>query len=223
MFVILASPRDAVAKELATCWANEGAALLTPEDLSRPGWCFDPIRPAQGTAVIAGRHARVQVIRGVLTRLPAVFATDLPHIVAADRAYVAEEMSAFLLAWLTALRCPVVNVPAPPCLAGPNWRRPQWVHAAVRVGLQGAPRSSDPAAEGDAQKVTVLGRQCIGTVDPSVADRVIRLASLAAVQLIEVQVLGRGNTATFIGADLWPDPTVPDVADALLTYFQEAS
>jgi hypothetical protein len=136
--------------------------------------------------VIAGQRTPVRAIRGVLTRLPAVFAADLPHIAAADRAYVAEEMSAFLLAWLSALRCPVVNRPVPPSLAGPNWRQAQWIHAAVRAGLRAplpCPRDSDAESESDAQTVIVLAGRCLGAVEPSLAGRVTRLAALAGVNL----------------------------------------
>jgi len=41
-------------------------------------------------------------------RLPAVLATDLPHILISDRDYVASEMTAFLVYWLNALGKPVL-------------------------------------------------------------------------------------------------------------------
>ena len=219
MLVVLASPRDTAAERLAACWAGQGAALLTPTDLSRPGWCFDPAAPARGIAVIAGRRTPVRAIRGVLTRLPAVFASDLPHIVAADLAYVAEEMSAFLLAWLSSLRCPVVNRPVPPSLAGPNWRQAQWVYAAVRAGLR-ASHPSDSGAESDAQTAIVLGGRCLSVVESSLAKRIERLAALADVSLLAVRLSGADATARFAAADPWPDPSPPEVADALLRYFE---
>jgi hypothetical protein len=46
-----------------------------------------------------------------------VLAVDSSH-----RKYVAAEFNAFLLAWLSAQSCPVLNRPTASCLSGPNWQ-----------------------------------------------------------------------------------------------------
>ena len=74
-------------------------------------------------------------IGGVLVRLPRISAEELRHIEAADREYVASEMTAFLAVWLSSLSCPVLNRPAPDCLFGSNWRPEHWVRLAAQVGL----------------------------------------------------------------------------------------
>lgn len=221
MLVVVASPRDDAAKALVSRWADQDAALLTPRDLSLAGWRFDPSAPARGGAVVDGRRVPVREIHGVLTRLPSIFPEDLAHIVAADREYVAEEMSAFLLAWLTSLRCPVVNPPVPPSLGGPNWRQIQWRHAAIGAGL----RVAEPSAESpemDVQTAVVAAGKCVGAVGP-LAGQLVHLAASAGVGLVSFRISVSSGVPTFIDADLWPDPCDSGADDVLLTWFGEGS
>ena len=216
MLVILASPRDVAARALANRWTARDAMLLTPADLSTAGWCFDPAAPGGGSAVIAGQRTRVQDIRGVVTCLPAVLPGDLPHIVPSDRAYVAEEMTAFLLAWLSALACPVVNRPVSPFLAGPNWRPLQWAHAAVRVGIR---LPSHAASASGIQTVVAVAGRCLGVVNQPIERSIVELAAKAETTLLAVHLRAAEGGTVFAGADPWPDPSQPEVADALLSYF----
>jgi hypothetical protein len=214
VLVLVASARDPAARALAGRWSEVDARLLTPADMSRRGWRFDPAAPEEGTAVIAGRPTPVAAMEGVLTRLPTIFEADLPHIVGPDRAYVAQEMSAFMLAWLSSLHCPVVNRPVPPSLAGPGWRHRRWLQAAEEAGLR-------PARDDDeGRTLTVVGGECVGAAEPELAEQAARLAAAAAVDLLAVRVAGAGPAAQFLAADPWPDPSYPAVADALLTYFR---
>jgi len=86
-------------------------------------------------AVVEGKRVPQKEITGVLTRLPCVFEQELVDITPDDRRYVAAEMTAFLLFWLSRLKCPVLNRPTPTCLSGPYWRREKWIHVAARVGI----------------------------------------------------------------------------------------
>jgi hypothetical protein len=95
-------------------------------------------------AVIGGTVTPCREITGVLIRRPCVIEAELPHIRSADRRYVAEEMSAFLFAWLTGLTCPVLNRPRDFHLLGPPWRPEQWVRAAAALGI--ATRPTDRTA-----------------------------------------------------------------------------
>src|ERR1700674_4065238 len=121
MIVVVASRRDVVATALVTLWSKYGARLLTPDDLCKPGWRYEPGRPEDGTAVIDGAPVGVRHIGGVLVRLGSIDASDLPQFAPADRRYAAAEMTAFLISWLSELTCPVINPPSGSCLAGPNW------------------------------------------------------------------------------------------------------
>ena len=117
MIVVLASRHDRACGRLVADWAGH-ASLLTCQDLSVRGWRYGPGGVADA-AVLGGRLTRAGEIEGVLTRLPRVDQSELGHIVPGDRGYVAEEMTAFLAAWLSDLRCPVLNRPTATCLLGP--------------------------------------------------------------------------------------------------------
>ena len=85
--------------------------------------------------MINGRVVNTDEIEGVVTRLPYVQEDELRVISAEDRPFVASEIHAFLVSWLSSLRCPVLNAPTPACLCGPNWRLEEWLHAAAMLGI----------------------------------------------------------------------------------------
>lgn len=239
MLLVLASFYDRAAEALIARWREHGARLLTCRDLSRAGWRFDPEDPGAARVSVGGEVFAAGEIRGVLTRLPSVTPDELPHIVAEDREYVAAEMTAFLTAWLSSAAFPVVNCPTPVCLMGPNWRPEQWADAALRAGMRvrrttftlRAPRlppraELSEAGADDARRasdahvtVTVAGGRCFGAADPTQASSVLRLASAAGVELLDVEFDGEGREAAFNGACLAPDVSRPEVADALLARF----
>ena len=249
MLVVVAGRHDATARAFAERHAAVGAALLTPDDLSRPGWRFalgaDGPRP-DGTAVVAGRIVENGAIRGVLTRLPRVDETELPEIVPEDRAYVAAEMTAFLLAWLAALPCPVLNRPTPTCLGGPNWWTERWVHLAHRLGIparpvrhladpespaddagvvppdadgadRGAVSATPAATDPSPVTVTVVGRRCFGTTDRRLATAARRLATAARADLLAVRFDG-SDDPRLLTATPWPDLAEPAVAEAIVAH-----
>jgi hypothetical protein len=226
MIVILASRHDPTAPVLASRWAAHDAAVLTAADLSAAGW-HDPLAEAGvGTAVIAGRPVGVGVIRAVLVRLPWVSEDELPHVVAEDRSYVAAEMSAFLVAWLSRLRCPVVNRPSPVGLGGPSWRQEKWLHLAGRLGIPVRPlqrqvalaAADPPPYTGECATVTVVGSRTFGAADPTLGAHARRLADAAEVDLLAAHFDGPAPGAPLVGVDPWPDVSPPEVADAVLDH-----
>jgi hypothetical protein len=229
VLVIIASRHDGVARRLAERWAAHEAALLTCEDLSAAGWCHPVGAAGRSTAVVGGRVVAVEGISGVLTRRPYVVEQELGHIVPADRAYVASEMTAFLLSWLSSLECPVLNRPTPSGLSGPNWWPEQWAYAAARSGLPVRPVRRRAALADDAPAaadpppltVTIVGERCIGPVDPALAAQARRFARAVGVDLLAVHFSGPEPGAEFLGADLWPDVTAPEIASAIFEYLSE--
>jgi len=229
VLVIIASRHDVVARRLADRWAVHEAALLTCEDLSAAGWCHPIGAASRSTAVVGGRVVAVEGITGVLTRRPYVVEQELGHIVPADRAYVASEMTAFLLSWLSSLECPVLNRPTPSGLSGPNWWPEQWTYAAAQFGLpvrpvrrrtvlaDDAPAAADPPP----LTVTVVGERCIGPVDPALSVQARRFARAVGVDLLAVHFSGPAPGAAFLGADPWPDVSAPEIADAAFEYLNE--
>ncbi len=224
MIVVVASRYDEMAAALAARW---DAALLTPVDLSAPGWRYFAADPGRGTAVAGDRLISNNQITGVLTRLPSISEQELDHVAAEDRAYVAAEMRAFLLAWLSALPCPVVNRPTPDCLCGPAWRTERWLALAGRLGIPVQPVGRDTTVEfaadwaDEGAAVTVVGERCFGSVDSSLADHARRLASAAVVALLEVQFSGPQRGSRLVGVRLCPDLSSPEIADAALRCLQQ--
>ncbi|HEX8524063.1 MAG TPA: hypothetical protein VF669_17550 [Tepidisphaeraceae bacterium] len=222
VIIILASRFDPVADALVERWQSCHALRMTCADLSRAGWSID--NGGDGDACIAGRRIACGDIRGVINRLPYVTPTELPHIAPHDRDYVAMEMSMFLLAWLTGLRCPVLNRPTPNCLIGPNWRELQWMQAAASVGMDVRPivrrAPSAPATEerytGVRRVVTVVGDECPLEQAPLLSSRAVALARKANVELLDVTFETLGTESRFIAAGLCPDISHPLLADALL-------
>jgi hypothetical protein len=240
MLVVVASRQDSAASDLVSRWAPYGAALLTVADLSAAGWRHqvgEAGGAGEGAAVVDGRAIATGDITGVLTRLPFVSEAELAHIHPDDRRYVAAEMTAFLAAWLSRLRCLVLNRPTPGCLAGPAWRLEQWVHLAVRIGLPVRPvrrsaRLSDAislAAETESTRardtaaatvVTVVGEYCFGADDPGLAAQARRLARATGVDLLSIQFAGPGRNAELVGVSLWADVTSPEIAAAIAAYLR---
>ena len=64
--------------------------------------------------------------------------------------------------------------------------------------------------------VTVVGRRCLGDVDPSTAGHARRLAEAARVELLSVRFAGPEQGARFMGASIWPETVTEEMADALL-------
>jgi hypothetical protein len=199
------------------------ASLLSPSDLSVAGWLYPPGRAAS-RAVTGGRQIKSSDIEGVVTRIPWIYEHDLQRLAPEDRAYAAAEMSAFLLAWLSQLRCPVLNQPTPTCLAGPFWRHEKWVHTAAQLGIPVFNAHRDTRGHGlvDAGPlrgdvtVDIVGRNCYGEVSATASGFATQLAGAAGVDLLTVRFDCAGPQPRFCAASIWPDITVPQIADALL-------
>ncbi len=233
MLVLFASRQDSAARALAARWADHGATLLTSRDLSAAGWRHFLNAEGPATAVIGGRTVDCGEIRGVLVRWPCIYERELAQIDAEDRAYVASEMTAFLVSWLSWLPCPVLNRPTPTNLMGPSWRPEQWAHAAARAGIPVRPvrrravfppeaAASSPAGPPPCA-VTVIGDRWFGDVDPALAASARRLAHAAGVDLLSAHFDSPDPGARLVGADLWPDLATDEQADAVLAYFLERS
>jgi hypothetical protein len=194
-----------------------------------PGWRYET-HDGLGMAVIGGQAVSLEDISGVITCLPAVSELELLHIASVDRAYVAAEMTAFLLAWLTELQCPVINRPSPVCLTGPFWRREQWVSVAHAVGLPVLPVCRRVSLAQSAERcppagveVTAIGGRTIGNAHPDVLMRVRALAEAAGVDVLTVRLTDPGPNGAFIGADPTPDLTSEDKADRILEHVEGKS
>src|SRR2546423_2144865 len=231
MIVVIASRRDVDAIARVARWSKYGARLLTPDDLCKPGWRYEPGRPEEGTAVIGGAPVGVRDIGGVLMRLGAVEASDLPLFSPDDRRYAAAEITAFLISWLSELTCPVINRPSGSCLAGPSWGPEDWCLLAQRAGIRADPvcLSVGPEPESSTadhsgrleiddhtEIVALLGASVFGSADSVLRGQARRLANLAGVDYLTVGFRIDQAGASFASADTWPDLANDHIANALL-------
>lgn len=224
--LVLASAADEVALGLPERLSRPDLLIVTPRDLSRSGWCYRP-GESDSTLAVGGETIASERIAGVITRLPWITGAELAHIVPGDRAYVATEMVAFLVGWLSELACPVVNRPSPDYLCGPFWRRERWVAEAAVAGLAVEPvrrvlsrdvEHPEPSP-GKPVGLTVVGERCLGEADPRLAEQALALARATGVETLRVAFSHAGPDARFLTAS--PHPFLEDdaVAQALLDLF----
>jgi len=230
VLVVVGSRHDSAACDLVARWARHGAALLTCEDLSAPGWRHWPFDRFASRAVISGQVVRECEIRGVLVRRPWVIEQELTHIGGPDREYVAAEINAFLLSWLAGLPCRVLNRPSGTSLCGPNWRPLQWAKAAACAGISveaarwrvPAPPRRVPGIAPDARvpaiEVTVVGDRCLGAPNHVFAAGAKRLAAIANTGLLAVRFRPGEEAPCFVSGNAMPSLKTADVAEAVCEY-----
>lgn len=227
--LVVANCGDLHAKELVKRWSYQGACLLTPENLSVEGWRYHTGDIDNGIAIANGLPLISHDILGVLTRMHCVHEDDLRHIIPTDRAYVAAEMSAFLLAWLFALKCPVLNRPTPTSLSGPYWRHEKWIFTAARLGIPVAPSCRTAifqanqilTPESGGVTVTIVGSKHFGQVDPILVEQAHSLAKAVGVDLLSIRFSGHEPGSFFMSASLDAGIVNEDKAVAILEYFKE--
>ncbi len=141
--------------------------------------------------MVAGSVVDVRDICAVVTRRPAVISDELLNIDHADRGYLTAEINAFLVAWLSALTCPVVNRPTTTCLCGPPWSDVHWQLAASRAGVAWHAAADDA----EATDVLVCGMTTVGTRRRDESDAAIRLAAEAGVTMLAARFIDGGVCA----------------------------
>jgi hypothetical protein len=222
MIVLVASAHDPRARGVVEHWGSQCVTMLTAEDLCMPGWQFTVPIPRNGVAVLGGKVVPVAEIKGILTLRPCIYSEELLSIGAAHRKYVAAESNAFLLAWLAAQTCPVLNRPTPGCLAGPNWRAEQWTLAAARLGIPAQPwHYPGGHAVGnseEAYEVTAVGEQCFGCRDAALRRNTLQLARAAGVELLSLRF--SKDDGRFLSANIWPQLTHAAVLAAVREFLE---
>lgn len=229
--IILANSGDPNARVLGERWGADRARLMTPHDLSMPGWIYQPGMARRSVAMASGQKIVTTAIQGVITRLTWVYEHDVAHIVPRDRAYVAAEMNAFLLSWLTELPCPVLNRPTPTGLSGPWWRHEKWKHEASRAGFSLAPTDhSDGLSTHTASfygppsvqaSITMVGKRQFGEAPKAVVRRARLLAESAGTDMLTVYFNTQGSNYYFVRASPICDEVTHEIADAIHQYLSQ--
>ena len=158
--------------------------------------------------MIGGRTVRPDQISGILTLRPGIFAPELRAIHASDREYVATELNAFLLEWLMAQSCPVLNRPSLSCLAGPNWRVEQWINAAAQLGVpvrthrRHVGNDLETHENDQAIELISVGERCFGCDDDRLQSWSRRLGEASATDLLCTRFSLSGGE--LLSAHPWP-------------------
>jgi len=212
LLLVFGSAFDDHPKTLVQCFRDAGrpAALVIPKDLSRIGWSLRSGNPGAMTATVDDRILRGDEIRGVVTALPWVAAYDVLHVIEADRDYVAEEMAAFLLAWLRQLRCPVLDRPTPTSLAGCGRSKFEWANLARSKGVD-----ADPGWTGNTIPVTVVCGRSVGDVPPAYARAAETISTAAGRSLVTLR-FAETDTVTLVNVDPRAEVGSDTVAAVLL-------
>jgi len=208
VIAIVASDLDPEVRSLAVEWRSAGAAVLSAIDVCSAGWQMRVPAAESGTAVVAGRRVRTSEIRGVLVRRPAVLAEELTCIDRQDRTYVAAEANAFLVAWLHALDCPVVNRPSAGSLCGPAWNRLQWKIACARERIAWVDARDDAGT----RDVVVCGDHALFAKTAAQREAALRLARVAHTTLLGI----RFRRGAVCGVTVAPSLSTEEVRTALL-------
>jgi hypothetical protein len=129
MIVVISSIYDDSAKQFVKNYVvDENIKLLTAKDLASEGWsCGFAQTDTKQSFCIENQIFYEEEISFILTLLPSITPNELPFIKEEDRAYVAQEMHAFLLGWLFKLKDKVINKPTPSSLIGIFWKQSTWL------------------------------------------------------------------------------------------------
>ena len=228
MIVIMASQWDDGARRFASRSVDREVRLLTSRDLSAAGWRIFMSGADSNTAVVDRELVPEKDITGVLTRIPCIDEEELLHIAPEDRSYVASEMTAFLLFWLSQLKCPVLNRPTPRCLSGPCWRTESWVQLAAQAGIpvsavhrQANLKGSNSDKEnGSLATVTVVGDRAFGETSKTLHRHALHLAEQIGVEILVAHFSHRERSAQFISADTYPDLSDDSIGNLVLEHLQ---
>ena len=193
MFLIIASQVEETACLLAQYFKISETRILTPADLSKPGWKVSNSQAIEDYFVAEGKAYPSSCLTGVLCLLPVVYEAELVQIEKKSRHYVAGEMTAFLRYWLSTLLCPVLNPPTPGCLSGPNWRQEQWFNIAIKNGIRttclhrSTIKKEDTTQQDEVVEsiqVTLIGDEVLEDVDGYPLDATRKLAEKANLAML---------------------------------------
>ena len=178
-----------------------------------------------------GRCVESRAVHATLNRVVSL-SPPSEYAASPDGEYALQELLALYLSLLRCLSPPVLNPSSPQGLAGRLRYAPEWTALASRAGFttdpfrvasteeRTDPRTTDHSGRPAVLSQTLLvaaGRLFGNPVAPGVATAACRLASLAGVDLLGVQVATTADgTATFVSADLYPD--LRPAGDALLDH-----
>lgn len=198
-------------------------------DLAGPGWRLAPGNSAHARGTAGGNEFEGGDVTGAVTMLPAFTPVDVPHVAIEERAFVAAEITAFVLAWLSQLSCRVLNRPTPGCLSGPAWPPEQWVLVAAQLRVPAWPlhrsaRLNDAKPDlkihsGRPMSVTVVGDRCTGFDDGVLRSHARALAEAVGIEFLTAEFAPRHGESVLMNVRPAVNLADPESMNAIADYF----
>ena len=227
MILIISNYLDDTAGELLKLFPAGKASLFTSQHLSSRGIAAYSNQFNNSYVTIEENSLSVESITGVITLIPSIFPWELIQIEKEDREYVAGEMTAFMIYFLSCLRCPKLNPPSPSCLSGFNWRQEHWIKKAFELRIPVKPieissREKIKTNYLDAEIITIIiiGNQFCGQDNELLISYAFHLARHTGMKLLQVNFIKYSNDETyFLSASQFPDLDNNSVMEAMVDYF----
>jgi hypothetical protein len=206
----------------APCAPGQSAvAVLEPSGLSAPGWAHDPDMPREDRLVVDGEICPARRLTAVITALDAVAPSDLPHVRAGDRYFVASEMTAFLRSWLQTVACPVLDPPTALALSGAAGDRAVWSRATALLAVPDRQANAVPVMR--TRAVTVIAGRVVGPAPAPAAATALSLVRAAGVTAARLTLTDDAHEPALCGAAPWWHTPSPVALRALLAHARELS
>ena len=135
MVLIITNIIDENAPVLLKKFPAGEATLITSRELSNTLLSINVSHFENLRIRIDGNELSVKDIKGVITLIPSIMPQELIHIEKKDRNYVCSEMNAFLIYFLSELKCIKVNEPSCNCLSGFNYDMVYWSYLAESLSI----------------------------------------------------------------------------------------
>ncbi len=135
MILIITNIIDEHAPELLKKFPVGEAALITSRELSNTLLQVNVNHFKKFRISIDGNVLSAKDITGVITLIPSIMPQELIHIEEKDRNYVCSEMNAFLIYFLSQLKCLKVNEPSCNCLSGTHYDMVYWSSLAASLNI----------------------------------------------------------------------------------------
>jgi hypothetical protein len=194
MIIVIASIYDIRAKQFVDNYLAVGdIKLLTAIDFACIGWNsgFGNVIIDE-TFCIQRQKYNENEITSIINFLPAITQNELPFINEDDREYVAQEMNAFLLAWLYKLNKKVINQPTASSLIGIQYRPVTWLLKISEFGFTVKKSYFDTMTQNiqfvnSNSKIYIIGKDIFGTKDNNMRTKLKKFVQKYNIPLVTIE------------------------------------
>lgn len=188
---------------------------------------------ARSGLTVGGTGVTAAEIRGVVSTISHFLPQEFYYIEAEDRDYVCSELGAFMIYFLSELRCPKLNPPSARRLTGLGMHCIEWSRAAERSGVpvmaarirNGTPEAADDPRGLRYLRSTIIGDAVVGDPAPDRVGGYMRTLSRAFSMPYLSCVFASQGGDDFLLADLAsvPDASTQGNREAMVRFLGRAS